>query len=75
MTAVVIQGKLVDDARSFRSVFAEPSGSPDFHGGVFDACIDCTGYLGEPGAGMSRVHVESGTRSTLHVLDSDVVAA
>jgi RNAse (barnase) inhibitor barstar len=46
MTAVVIQGKLIDDARSFRSVFAEALGFPDLHGGNFDACIDCIGYLG-----------------------------
>ena len=71
MTAIVIQGKLIDDARSFHSVFAEALGFPDFYGGNFDAWIDCMGYLDEPEAEMTSVHVESGTQLTLHVLDSE----
>ena len=71
MSVVVIQGKLIDDERSFHAVFAEALGFPGFYGANFDAWIDCLGYLDEPEAGMTTVHVESGAQLTLHVMDSD----
>lgn len=65
MSSVRIDANLITDEASFHTVFAKAFGFPDFYGRNMDAWIDCIGYLDDPTAEMSSVHVLPGQTLTL----------
>jgi hypothetical protein len=75
MTVVRLDCNRITDWESFHAVFAEVFGFPDFYGRNMNAWIDCMGYLDEPGAGMSAIHVPAGEVVTLHLDGVDEFAA
>jgi len=57
---VRLNADLITDWPTFHSVFAQAFGFPAFYGRNMDAWIDCLGYLDDPSAEMTSVHVQSG---------------
>jgi len=55
------------DAESFHTVFARAFGFPELYGRNMNAWIDCMGYLDDPTAEMSSVHVAQGETLALVV--------
>ena len=62
---IKIDADEIVDAGTFHTVFARTFGFPEFYGRNMDAWIDCMGYLDEPTAEMSVVHVPPGTTLAL----------
>ena len=62
---VRIDGHRIVDWASFHDVFAEGFGFPEFYGRNMNAWIDCLTYLDDPGAGMTKIHVNGGGVLTL----------
>ncbi|WP_354670262.1 barstar family protein [Janthinobacterium sp. SUN073] len=60
MKSIRINSHLIVNEETFHSVFSEACGFPDFYGRNMNAWIDCMGYLDEPLAQMSSVHVAPG---------------
>ncbi|WP_080403177.1 barstar family protein [Burkholderia ubonensis] len=60
MATVFIDGGEIADWASFHRAFAQAFGFPAFYGGNMNALIDCLGYLDDPTAGMTRIHVRPG---------------
>jgi hypothetical protein len=60
MNSIQINSNLIVDEETFHSVFSDACGFPDFYGRNMNAWIDCMGYLDEPAAQMSSVHVAQG---------------
>lgn len=60
MNSIRINSNLIVDEETFHSVFSDACGFPDFYGRNMNAWIDCMGYLEEPLAQMSSVHVAPG---------------
>jgi RNAse (barnase) inhibitor barstar len=69
MVIVRIDTRRITDWDAFHDVFAEAFGFPDFYGRNGNAWIDCMGYLDDPEAGMTRVHVAAGEVLTLQLGD------
>jgi RNAse (barnase) inhibitor barstar len=67
MMIVRIDARRITDWDAFHDIFAEAFGFPDFYGRNGNAWIDCMGYLDDPGAGMTRVHVAPGDVLTLQL--------
>lgn len=65
MNAVRINSDLITDEETFHSVFSAACGFPGFYGRNMNAWIDCMGYLDDPSAGMTSVHVATGESLTL----------
>lgn len=59
-TVVGIDCDLIVDEESLHEVFSEAVGFPGFYGRNMNAWIDCMGYLDDPEAGMTSVHVDDG---------------
>ncbi|RDS90974.1 barstar family protein [Pseudomonas fluorescens] len=66
---VQVDANLISDWQTFHNVFAEKFGFPGFYGRNMDAWVDCLSYLGDPGAEMSSIHVQSGQTLAL-VIDN-----
>jgi hypothetical protein len=60
MNTIRINSNLIIDEETFHSVFLDAFGFPGFYGKNMNAWIDCMGYLDEPAAEMSSVHVAPG---------------
>lgn len=60
MTIIRIDSNLIVDEETFHRVFAEAFGFPSFYGSNMNAWVDCMGYLDNPAAEMSSVHVTPG---------------
>ena len=60
MNTIRINSNLIIDEETFHSVFSDALGFPSFYGKNMNAWIDCMGYLDEPAAEMSAVHVAPG---------------
>ncbi|MDN7903162.1 barstar family protein [Burkholderia diffusa] len=48
-------------------VFSQIFGFPEFYGNNMDALIDCLGYLDQPEAAMTRLHVRPGQRLAIQL--------
>jgi RNAse (barnase) inhibitor barstar len=57
---VEIDCDTIRDEDSFHDVFSVAFGFPAFYGGNMNAWIDCMGYLDDPEACMTNVHVKPG---------------
>ena len=64
---VRVDANEIVDADTFHAVFADAFGFPEFYGRNMNAWIDCMGYLDDPDAEMSSVHVRAGQSLTLVV--------
>jgi hypothetical protein len=71
MKTVAIDGAAIVDGAAFHQIFADAFGFPAFYGRNMDAWIDCMGYLDEPKAEMSEVHLAPGEVLTIAVLNAD----
>ncbi|MGN7981908.1 barstar family protein [Burkholderia sp. 22313] len=60
MTKVFVDTTEITDWPSFHRVFSQVFGFPAFYGNNMDALIDCLGYLDEPEAAMTSLHVRPG---------------
>ncbi|KAG8153334.1 barstar family protein [Burkholderia catarinensis] len=60
MTIVFVDTTEITDWISFHRVLSQIFGFPAFYGNNMNALIDCFGYLDEPGAEMTSVHVLPG---------------
>jgi hypothetical protein len=60
MATVSIDTSEITDWTSFHRVVSHMFGFPAFYGNNLDAFIDCLGYLDEPSAGMTGMHVRPG---------------
>jgi RNAse (barnase) inhibitor barstar len=69
MKTVVIDGAAIVDEPSLHREFAAKMGFAGFYGHNWDAWIDCMGYITEPEAKMTEVHVASGDELLLKVVD------
>ena len=69
MKTVVIDGAAITDEASLHREFAAKMGFAGFYGHNWDAWIDCMGYITEPEAKMTEVHVAVGDELLLKVLD------
>ena len=67
MQLVRIDTRRITDWDTFHQVFKEAFGFPDFYGRNLNAWIDCLGYLDEPEAGMTSIHIRPGEVLTLHL--------
>ncbi|WP_027820623.1 barstar family protein [Paraburkholderia bannensis] len=71
MTTVFVDTNEITDWPSFHRVFSRILGFPSFYGNNLDALIDCLGYLDEPEAGMTRIHVRPGGTLTIQLGAAD----
>ncbi|NIF40987.1 barstar family protein [Burkholderia sp. Tr-862] len=67
MTTVFVDTTEITDWPSLHRVFSRIFGFPSFYGNNLDALIDCLGYLDEPEAEMTRVHVRPGGTLTIQL--------
>jgi len=65
MPIIRVETAEIYDWTSFHRVFAHALGFPAFYGGNMNAMIDCLGYMDDPSAGMTTVHVRSGDTLTI----------
>lgn len=65
MTTVFVDTTEITDWPSLHRVFSRVFGFPPFYGNNLDALIDCLGYLDEPEAEMTQVHVSLGGTLTI----------
>lgn len=60
MVMISIDTTEIQDWPSFHRVFSMKLGFPGFYGNNMDAFIDCLGYIDDPSAGMTTVHIPEG---------------
>ncbi|MES2115832.1 MAG: barstar family protein [Pseudomonadota bacterium] len=70
MKKIQINSNLIIDEETFHSIFSDAFGFPGFYGRNMNAWIDCMGYLDEPAAEMSSVHVAPGEALALVIDDA-----
>lgn len=70
MKVIRINSNLIVNEETFHSVFSEAFGFPNFYGRNMNAWIDCMGYLDDPAAEMSSVHVAQGESLVLVIEDA-----
>lgn len=73
MKTLGIPGALIFDDKSFHKVFAEAFGFPQLYGNNWTAWIDCMGYLDDPDAAMTTVHVPVGGQLSIRIDDAETM--
>ena len=68
---VTIDFSKIQDWDTFKNVFVEVMGFPDFYGKNIDAWTNCVSYVDDLGAGMSDVTVSDNENLDINVLGTE----